>query len=88
MKPFLNNRELFDYLQWLTLELKRRSSPELSDAVAFASQQAASMSADFLGESRIAMRRILKEENGILTSQERADLSDVLKQLDDALDKR
>ena len=75
-------------MQWLTTELNRRSSSDLGDAVAVAIQQAAGMSADFLGESRIAVRRVLKEENGILTNQERADLSYVLKQLDDALDKR
>ena len=88
MKPFSDNRELFEYLLFLASELKKRRFNELNEAVIFASQQASSMSTEFLGESRIALRRVLKEEDGILTVQERNDLSDVLRQLDDALDKR
>lgn len=89
MKPFSNNRELYEYLLFLSTELQKRKFEELSEAVAFASRQAASnISTEFLGESRIALRRVLKEEDGILTVQERADLSDVLKQLDEALDRR
>jgi hypothetical protein len=89
MKPFSNNRELYEYLLFLAAELQKRKFKELGEAVAFASRQAASnISTEFLGESRIALRRVLKEEDGILTVQERADLSDVLKQLDEALDRR
>ena len=74
-------------LFWVA-ELKKRKFEELSEAVAFASRQASGMSTEFLGESRLALHRVLKEEDGILTVQERADMSDVLKQLDAALDKR
>jgi hypothetical protein len=88
MKPFSNNRELYEYLLSLAAELKKRKFEELSEAVSFASRQAAGMSTEFLGETRIALRRVLKEEDGILTVQERADLSDVLRQLDEALDGR
>lgn len=88
MKPFSNNRELYEYLLFLTAELKKRKFDKLSEAVAFANRQASGMSTEFLGESRIALRRVLKEEDGILTVQERDDLSDVLKQLDEALDRR
>jgi hypothetical protein len=73
MKPFSNNRELYEYLLFLAAELQKRKFKELSEAVAFASRQAASnISTEFLGESRIALRRVLKEEDGILTVQERA----------------
>jgi len=88
VKSFPNNRELYEYLLFLAAELQKRKFEELSEAVAFASRQASGMSTEFLGESRIALRRVLKEEDGILTVQERADLSDVLKQLDEALDRR
>lgn len=88
MKPFSNNRELCEYLLFWVAELKNRRFEELSEAVAFASRQASGMSTEFLGESRIALRRVLKEEDGILTVQERADMSDALKQLDAALDRR
>jgi hypothetical protein len=88
VKLFSNNRELYEYLVFLAAELKKRKFEELSEAVAFASRRISDMSAEFLGESRIALRRVLKEEDGVLTIQERADLSDVLKQLDEAFDKR
>ena len=88
MKSFSNNRELYEYLLFLTAELKKRKFDELSEAVAFASHQASGMSTEFLGESRIALRWVLKEEDGILTVEERADMSDVLKQLDAALDRK
>jgi hypothetical protein len=89
MKALSSNRELYEYLLSLAAELKKRRADELSEAVAFASRHAAgNMSTEFLGEARIALRRVLKEEDGALTAQERADLADVLKQLDEAFDRR
>jgi len=88
MKALSSNRDLYDYLLLLSSELKRRGSTALSEAVAFASSQGSSSSTEFLGESRIVIRRVLNEENGALIDQERADLSDVLKQLDEALNGR
>lgn len=83
MKTFSNNRELYDYLIFLISALKERGAKALSEAVTFASGQASSMSTEFLGESRIALRQVLKEENGVLLQQERDDLLQVVKQLDD-----
>jgi hypothetical protein len=89
MKVLSNNRQLYEYLIFLSSELKKRRCEELGEALVFASRQAASnMSAEFLGESRIALRRVLKEEGGALTAQERADLSDVLTQLNKAFETR
>ncbi|HEX3627106.1 MAG TPA: hypothetical protein VH280_16980 [Verrucomicrobiae bacterium] len=89
MKVLSNNRQLYEYLLFLSSELKERKREELGEAVVFASRQAASnMNAEFLGESRIALRRVLKEEGGALTAQERADLLDVLTQLDKAFEAR
>ena len=89
MKTLAGNRESYDYLLALASVLKQRGAVSLSEAVAFASRHVASMfSTEFLGESRIALRRVAAEENGVLTPEERSDLLDVLKQLDQALDKR
>jgi hypothetical protein len=88
MKPLANNRELYEYLLHLTAELKNRKLEELSEAVAFASRHAGGMSTEFLGESRIALRRVLNEQDGVLPPQGSADISDVLRQLDEALDRR
>jgi hypothetical protein len=88
MKSLSNNQELYDYLLHLVSELNGRGFLELGEAVAFASRHASGLSTEFLGESRIALRRVAKEENGALTEPERAALLGVLKQLDEALDKR
>ena len=89
MKHLANNRELYDYLLFLATELRKRKFDELSDAVTRVSRHAASFpSTEFLGESRIALRRVLKEEDGILTVLERSELSDVIQQLDDAFEIR
>lgn len=78
-------RELYEYLLSLATILKERKMDELSEAVRFASAHAASnISTEFLGESRIALRRVSNEENGILTNEERADLLEVVNQIDEA----
>jgi hypothetical protein len=87
MNRFSSNRELYEYLVSFSLELKRRGILGLSDAVDFAIAQASSSSTEFLGETRIALRRILSEENGSLTAQERSDVLDALAQLDEAFGK-
>ena len=88
MKSFTNNQQLFDYLLGLSSELKKRGLLELNEVVVFASRHASGMSTEFLGESRIALKRVLQQGKDALTEQERNDLSDVLRQLDMALDKR
>jgi hypothetical protein len=89
MKHLANNQELLDYLLFLAAELKKRKLDELSDTVTRASRHAATIpSTEFLGESRIALRQVLKEEDGVLTVLERSDLSNVIQQLDDAFEIR
>ncbi len=86
MKVLSSNQDLYDYMLFLESELQRRGLASLSKAVAFAIGAASSLSTEFLGESRIALRHVLKGEKGALNKQERSDLIDVLKQLDQALD--
>jgi hypothetical protein len=88
MKKFANNQELSEYLVSLSSDLKGRGAEQLSKVVDFARGQAVGMSTEFLGESRVALRRVLEEENGILKDQERDKLLDALRQLDEALDRR
>jgi hypothetical protein len=88
MKPS-NHRELYEYLVLLASDLKSRGSETLSKDVAAASRTASTIpQTEFLGESRIALRRVLAEENGILNQTERDDLQDVLRQLDAAFARR
>ena len=89
MKTLSNNQDLYEYLLFLDSLLKQRGAMALSEIVQFASMQASTFPVtEFLGESRIALRRVLDEENGILNKQERTDLHDVLKQLNSAFNKR
>jgi hypothetical protein len=83
-----SNRQLYDYLVSLSAELKIRGADELSSVTASAAHHAWGMSTEFLGESRIALRRVLQEEGGGLSETDRIELVEVLKQLDDAFDKR
>lgn len=86
MRTFSSNRELYDYLLSLSSELKQRGASALSESVEFAIAQASSSSTEFVGESRIALRRVLHEEHGVLSGSQLADVSDAIKQLDAALD--
>jgi hypothetical protein len=73
-----NNRELYGYLLLLDSQLKDRGAGALSKHVAMAARTASAFPAtEFFGESRIALRHVLAEENGILSQIERADLLDV-----------
>jgi hypothetical protein len=88
IKCLSSNRNLYDYLQFLSLKLEQRGATSLYEAITFACAQASSSSTEFIGESRIALRRVLNEEKGVLTDQERTDLLGILKQIDKALDER
>ena len=84
-----NNAQLYEYLVSLSAELKREGADELSDLVTKASRTAGGIPiTEFLGESRIALRRVSAEENGILSNQEHAELLEVLSQLDATFDRR
>jgi hypothetical protein len=83
-----NNRQLYDYLAAIGATLKARGAVELSHIVLAASRTAAGIPVtEFLGESRIALRRVEHEQN-VLTESERLELLDVLRQLDEAFSRR
>ena len=88
MKRLSNNSELSQYLRSLAKTLEERDAGELSEAVSHASRMSPLMSTEFLGESRIALRNVLKKEHGLLTDQERDDVNDVLIQIDGAFDRK
>ena len=88
MTPFSNNQDLYKFLVSLAFELGSRGHAELSTRISSASRQAAGMSAEFLGESRVALRWLIEQEHGALRAQERADVLDALRQLDNAFDRR
>ena len=85
-----SNQDLYDYLLGLSSKLRARGSEELSKVVITASGHAASWvtTTEFLGESRIALRQVLKDERGILTVEERDKLLEVITEIDDVFNRR
>ena len=89
MKILASNQELYDWLVKLASQLASRNASDLGDLLLRASRTSVgNMSTEFLGESRIAVRRVLAKEYGKLTNQERVEMQDVLQQLDNALERR
>ncbi|HEX2836906.1 MAG TPA: hypothetical protein VHN77_02135 [Phycisphaerales bacterium] len=88
MKNMSSNRDLYEYISSFSSVLKLRGLKEMSDILDVAIGHASSSSTEFLGESRIALRRILNEENGALTGEERAAMVTVLEQIDKAFNRR
>lgn len=83
-----NNQQLYDYLVAMGTKLKQRGAVGLSEDILAASRTAAGIPVtEFLGESRIALRRVQKEQT-VLSDEECSDLRDVLLQLDEAFSRR
>ena len=88
MKQLSNNKELYDYLVDLSATLRKRGAESLASIVYAASRHAVGLSTEFLGESRIALRKVSDSDQSVLSETERAEITDVLNQLSSALDRR
>jgi hypothetical protein len=88
MKTLSNNQELYDYLCSLRELLERRGAFALGRLLANACAHAASMSVEFLGESRLALHNVLREAGAHLTNAERSEAEDVIRQIDSAFQGR
>jgi hypothetical protein len=83
-----NNQQLYEYLTAIGATLNSRGAVELSRVVLAASLTAAGIPVtEFLGESRVALRRVENEQN-VLTETERLELAGILRQLDGAFSRR
>ena len=83
-----NNQQLYAYLANLGATLNCRGVVDLGRIVLGASRTAAGIPVtEFLGESRIALRRVENEQN-VLTESERLELLDVLRHLGEAFSRR
>jgi len=83
-----NNRQLYEYLAAIGAKLNDRGAVDLSRVVLAASRTVATIpDTEFLGESRIVLRRVQNEQT-VLTENERLELLDVLRQLDEAFSRR
>ena len=83
-----NNRQLYDYLVAIGAKLNDRGAVELSRLVLAVSRTVRTIpNTEFLGESRIALRRVENEQT-VLTENERLELLDIVRQLDEAFSRR
>jgi hypothetical protein len=83
-----NNQQLYDYLVALGAKLNAREAVDLSRVVLAASRTVATIpDTEFLGESRIALRRVETAQT-VLTEDERLELLDIVRQLDEAFSRR
>jgi hypothetical protein len=85
---FSKNEDLYNYLLSLISILKERDRDDLGKQIEFATKQASSSSAEFLGESRIAMKEVLLKTDSSLNQKEKSDLIGALTQIGNVLDKR
>ena len=83
-----SNSDLHDYLLRLEGVLRSHHLDALAVAVASASRQASGLNTEFLGESRIVLRRVLVQGENALSRRDRSELRSLLDQLDAALDHR
>ena len=88
MKTLTSNADLHTYLIALEGNLREHGLSDLGDKLVVACRQAATMSTEFLGEARIALRAVSGRGKIALTGEEQTDLDEVLRQLDAALDRR
>ena len=88
MKTLSSNADLYEYLVALEIQLREHRLTELGDSVSSALGNASSLATEFLGEARIALRLVADRGRGALSGEGGAELDDVLKQLDVALDGR
>jgi hypothetical protein len=80
-----SNSELHEYLALLVSRPERVGAETLSKDVSTAARTVGVVPVtEFIGESRIALRRVLDQENGSLSKAERAEVQDVLSQLNAA----
>ena len=76
-----NNEALQEYLVSLAKRLEATSAAPLASYLHFAARQAPGLSTEFLGESLIALKKVLDGEAGVLASSEREDLLNVISQV-------
>jgi hypothetical protein len=85
MKTLASNTDLYNYLRSLANLLTERGSAELAESIRFAASQGTGLTTEFLGESRIALQRVLDSDVGALQLQERDELRGVIGQVEAAL---
>jgi hypothetical protein len=82
MPKLQNNTELYQYLLALADRLEGTSAAPLATHLQFAAGQATGLSTEFLGESLIALKKVLDGENGVLKNSDREELRSLISQIE------
>jgi len=88
MPQLANKQELFDYLIGLAASLRERGAESMAAIITIASKHAAGPTTEFLGESRIALRKLVDLDLAVLSEQDKSEVAGVVNQLNAALDRR
>ena len=78
------NAELYEYLSTLHSKLIGRGAANEAAIVAHAMMTAGGMPTEFLGESMLALRAVLKNAPHVLSPGEISEILDVVRQLEEA----
>jgi hypothetical protein len=81
MMKLKNNSALYAYLISLSDRLSGTEYSDLVKDLRSAASQSAGLSTEFLGESLIALQRVLESEERVLNAAERDDLKSVIQQV-------
>ena len=83
-----SNLALHEYLISLASLLESRNAQVLARAVHFAIAQSSASSTEFLGESRIALKKVSTDGSAFLSPEEQNDLASAVEQIEGAFRKR
>lgn len=77
-----NNQELFDYLAWLSNELKSKGQTGLSEEVRIASRLVSGSASEFLHEAQDALKKVRGQCAGAMNNAQLADVTSVIEQIE------
>lgn len=82
-----NDKELFDYLLWLSGELKSKGDAELAEEVRIASRFASGSPSEFLHEAQAVLKKVRTNCASVLSETQLADAASVIGQIETAFKK-
>src|ERR1043166_8265829 len=86
-RTFQNDKELFDYLVWLSGELKSKDKSELAEEVRIASRFASGSPSEFLHEAQTVLKKVKANCISVLSETQLADAASAIEQIESAFKK-
>lgn len=82
-----NDKELFDYLVWLSSELNSKGKSELAEEVRIASRFASGSASEFLHEAQTVLKKVRADCTSVLSEAQLADAASASEQIETAFKK-